>query len=118
MLAIDSQLLLPCVVSDDVLRNQNHTGHLPAAALKRHKDKPVLFLGDTTLTGGRLADRMSQYIRAFEVLGAGTGATVAVLSLNRPEVLMMAGASQTREKRTDDDKCRFPNRVSSGEPLT
>jgi hypothetical protein len=30
---------------------------------------------------------MSQYIRAFEALGAGTGATVAVLSLNRPEVL-------------------------------
>jgi len=83
-------------MSDDLLRNPNHTGLLLAAALKRHKDKPVLFLGDTTLTGGQLADRMSQYIQAFEVLGAGTGATVAVLSLNRPEVLMMAGASQTQ----------------------
>jgi fatty-acyl-CoA synthase len=83
-------------MSDDVLHNPNHTGHLLAAALKRHKDKPVLSLGDATLTGGQLADRMSQYVRAFEALGAGTDATAAVLSLNRPEVLMMAGASQTQ----------------------
>src|SRR6195256_7078445 len=97
LLAIDSQLLFTSVImSDDLLHNPNHTGHLLAAALKRHKGKPVLFLGDTTLTGGQLADRMSQYIRAFEALGAGTGATAAVLSLNRPEVLMMAGASQTQ----------------------
>src|ERR1700704_1439413 len=83
-------------MSDDLLHNPNHTGHLLAAALKRNKGKPVLSLGDTTLTGGQLADRISQYIRAFEALGAGTGATAAVLSLNRPEVLMMAGASQTQ----------------------
>jgi fatty-acyl-CoA synthase len=97
LLAIDSQLLFTSVImSDDVLHNPNHTGHLLAAALKRHKDKPVLSLGDATLTGGQLADRMSQYVRAFEALGAGTDATAAVLSLNRPEVLMMAGASQTQ----------------------
>jgi fatty-acyl-CoA synthase len=97
LLAIDSQLLFTSVImSDDVLHNPNHTGHMLAAALKRHKDKPVLSLGDATLTGGQLADRMSQYVRAFEALGAGTGATAAVLSLNRPEVLMMAGASQTQ----------------------
>src|ERR1700737_856981 len=84
------------MMTDVLLRNPNHIGHLLAAALKRHKDKPVLFLGEATLTGGQLADRMSQYIQAFQALGAGTGATVAVLSLNRPEVLMMAGASQTQ----------------------
>src|SRR3981189_933276 len=83
-------------MSDDLLRNPNHTGHLLAGALKRHRHKPVLFLGDTTLTGGQLADRISQYIQAFEALGAGAGAAVALLSLNRPEVLMMAGASQTQ----------------------
>jgi 2-(1,2-epoxy-1,2-dihydrophenyl)acetyl-CoA isomerase len=60
---------------------------LTVGALGRNKDKPVLFLGDTTLTGGQLADRISQYIQAFEALGAGTGATVGLLSLNRPEVL-------------------------------
>ncbi|MDT5131410.1 MAG: fatty-acyl-CoA synthase, partial [Mycobacterium sp.] len=34
--------------SDGLLRNPAHMGHLLAGALKRHKDKPVLFLGDTT----------------------------------------------------------------------
>src|ERR1700723_4651690 len=83
-------------MSDELLRNPTHNGHLFVGALKRHKDRPVLFLGDTTLTGGQLAERVSQYIQAFEALGAGTGVTVGMLSLNRPEVLMILGASQTR----------------------
>ncbi|MGE2832793.1 fatty-acid--CoA ligase FadD8 [Mycobacterium sp. SMC-4] len=82
--------------SDPMLRHFLHSGHLTVGALKRHKDKPVLFLGDTTLTGGELADRISQYIQAFEALGAGTGAAVGLLSLNRPEVLMIIGAGQTQ----------------------
>ncbi|MDQ2626884.1 MAG: AMP-binding protein, partial [Actinomycetota bacterium] len=77
------------------LRNPVHMGHLLAGALKRHRDTPVLFLGDTTLTGGQLADKISQYIQAFEALGAGTGTAVGLLSLNRPEVLMIIGAGQT-----------------------
>lgn len=81
---------------DALLRHPLHTGHLTAGALRRHHGKPVLFLGDTTLTGGQLADRISQYIQAFEELGAGTGATVGLLSLNRPEVLMIIGAGQIR----------------------
>ena len=56
----------------------------------------MLFLGDTTLSGGELADRISQYIQAFEALGAGTEATVGLLSLNRPEVLMIIAAGQTQ----------------------
>ena len=43
-----------------------------------------------------MADRISQYIQAFEALGAGTGATAGLLSLNRPEVLMITGAGQTQ----------------------
>ena len=82
--------------SEDLLRHPLHAGHLTVGALKRNKDKPVLFLGDTTLTGGQLAERISQYIQAFEALGAGTGATVGLLSLNRPEVLMIIGAGQTQ----------------------
>ncbi len=82
--------------SGDVLRHPLHSGHLLAGALKRHKDKPLLYLGDTTLTGGQLADRITQYIQAFEALGAGTGAAVGLLSLNRPEVLMIVGAGQTQ----------------------
>ncbi|WP_237087960.1 PE family protein, partial [Mycobacterium tuberculosis] len=46
----------------------------------------------TGAPGGQLADRISQYIQAFEALGAGTGVAVGLLSLNRPEVLMIIGA--------------------------
>ncbi len=83
-------------MSDELLRNPTHNGHLLVGALKRHRDKPVLFLGDTTLTGGQMADKISQYVQAFEALGAGTGASVGLLSLNRPEVLMIIGAGQTQ----------------------
>ncbi|BBY55175.1 AMP-binding protein [Mycobacterium koreense] len=83
-------------MSDELLRNPVHTGHLLAGALHRHRDAPVLFLGETTLTGGQLADRISQYIQAFEAVGAGTGTAVGLLSLNRPEVLMIIGAGQTQ----------------------
>lgn len=83
-------------MSDDRLRAPLHNGHLLVGALKYHHDKPLLFLGDTTLTGGQLADKISQYIQAFEALGAGTGAAVGLLSLNRPEVLMIIGAGQTQ----------------------
>ena len=43
-----------------------------------------------------MAERISQYIQAFEALGAGTGVAVGLLSLNRPEVLLILGAGQTR----------------------
>src|SRR5215475_6701347 len=82
--------------SGDLLRHPIHSGHLTVGALKRHKDRPVLFLGDTTLTGGQLAERISQYIQAFEALGAGSGVTSGLLALNRPEVLMILGAGQTQ----------------------
>jgi fatty-acyl-CoA synthase len=81
-------------MTDELLRHPIHSGHITVTALKRHKDKPVLFLGDTTLTGGQLAERISQYIQAFEALGAGTGSISGLLSLNRPEVLMIIGASR------------------------
>ncbi|MCB0923973.1 MAG: fatty-acid--CoA ligase FadD8 [Mycobacterium sp.] len=80
----------------ELLRHPLHTGHLTVGALRRHHDRPVLFLGETTLTGGQLADRISQYIQAFEALDAGAGATVGLLSVNRPEVLMIIGAGQTQ----------------------
>ena len=78
------------------LRTGTHNGHLMVAALKRHRDKPVMYLGDTTLTGGETAARISQYVQAFEALGAGTGTHAALLALNRPEVLFILGAGQTQ----------------------
>ncbi|NYG57786.1 fatty-acyl-CoA synthase [Nocardioides daedukensis] len=73
-----------------------HNGDLMVAALKRHRNDPVMYLGDTVLTGGEVAARISQYVQAFEALGAGTGSSSALLALNRPEVLFILGAGQTQ----------------------
>ena len=80
----------------DTLRIGTHNGHTMVAALKRHRDKPVMFLGDTTLTGGEVAARISQYVQAFEALDAGKDTPGALLALNRPEVLFILGAGQTQ----------------------
>jgi fatty-acyl-CoA synthase len=81
------------------MRLPNHLGHLTVSALRRHRDRPVMVLGETTMTGAETAARISQYIQAFEALGAGTGAPVALLSLNRPEVLLIIGAGQIQGSR-------------------
>ena len=81
---------------NDTLRWGTHNGHLMAAALKRHKDRPVIHLGDVTLTGREVSDRISQYIQAFEAHGVGTGSASALLAPNRPEVLFILGAGQTQ----------------------
>ena len=78
------------------LRTPSHNGALMVAALKRHAEKPVMFLGETTLTGQQTADQISTYIQAFEALDAGTGSAAALLALNRPEVLYILGAGQTQ----------------------
>ncbi len=80
----------------DALRTGVHNGHLMAAALQRHRDRPVMHLGSTTLTGGQTADRVSQYVQAFEHLGNGDGRGSALLAPNRPEVLYVLGAGQLR----------------------
>jgi fatty-acyl-CoA synthase len=43
-----------------------------------------------------VAERISQYVQAFEALGAGRDAPAALLALNRPEVLFILGAGQTQ----------------------
>jgi fatty-acyl-CoA synthase len=80
----------------DTMRVGTHNGNLMVAALKRHHDKPVMYLGDTTLKGQEVADQMSRYVQAFEALDAGTGTAGALLALNRPEVLFILGAGQTQ----------------------
>ena len=78
------------------LHTGTHNGHLMLAALRRHRDRPVMHLGDVTLTGGQTEARVSQYVQAFEALGAGRGTAAALLALNRPEVLFILGAGQTQ----------------------
>ncbi|WIY00577.1 fatty-acid--CoA ligase FadD8 [Amycolatopsis mongoliensis] len=86
-------------MDEQAMRYPNHLGHLVVSALKRHRDAPVMVLGETTMTGGGTAEQVSQYAQAFEELGAGTGAAVALLSLNRPEVLLIIAAGQMQGSR-------------------
>ncbi|QIK76661.1 fatty-acid--CoA ligase FadD8 [Nocardioides piscis] len=79
----------------DTLRNPVHNGHLLATALRRHRDRPVMHLGDTTLTGGETAAEISRYVQVFETLGARDEGA-ALLAPNRPEVLFILGAGQTQ----------------------
>ena len=83
-------------LTDETMRVPTHNGDLMVAALKRHRNRPIVHLGDVTLTGAETAARISQYIQAFEALGAGTGTHAALLALNRPEVLFILGAGQTQ----------------------
>ena len=68
-------------MSDEMLRHS--PSFRPPDGRRAQTEQTVLHLGDTTLTGGELADRISQYFQAFEALGEGSGATVGLLSLNR-----------------------------------
>ncbi|WAL68197.1 fatty-acid--CoA ligase FadD8 [Amycolatopsis cynarae] len=86
-------------MNQQALRTPTHLGHLTISALKRHRDRPVMVLGETTLTGGETAEKISQYVQAFEGLGLSTGSPVALLSLNRPEVLLIIGAGQIQGSR-------------------
>ncbi len=78
------------------LRLPTHNGDLMVAALRQHRNRPIVHLGEVSLTGAETAARISQYIQAFEALGAGTGTHAALLALNRPEVLFILGAGQTQ----------------------
>jgi fatty-acyl-CoA synthase len=80
----------------DTLRAPAHNGDLMVAALRRHANRPIVHLGEVSLTGAQTAARISQYIQAFESLGAGFGTPGALLALNRPEVLFILGAGQTQ----------------------
>lgn len=84
------------MASPEALRTGTHNGHLMVSALRRHRNRPIIHLGDVTLTGQQVAERISTYIQAFESLGAGFGTAGALLALNRPEVLFILGAGQTQ----------------------
>lgn len=62
-------------------------------ALERNHDKPALYLGDVILTGGQMRDQISCFAQALASLGITQGTSTAMLSKNRPEVLISMGAT-------------------------
>ena len=76
----------------DALHQQPLMPDLLIAALNRNLDKPAVYLGDTVLTARQVRDEISRYIQALESKGLGKGSPVAILALNRPEVLFNMGA--------------------------
>lgn len=77
---------------DDLLHRPRFLADLLITALERNADRPALYLGDVVLTGGQMRDQISSFGQALESLGVGKGSTVAMLSKNRPEVLISVGS--------------------------
>jgi fatty-acyl-CoA synthase len=73
-----------------------HLGHLLAGGLERYRDRPVLEIGGEVVSGGEMSARIARYAAALAALGVDTGTAVGMLSANRPEVLLVIGAGQTR----------------------
>jgi fatty-acyl-CoA synthase len=74
---------------DDIL-----PADLAIHALAGDPSRPALHVGDDVITAGELRDRVSCYIQAYAEHGIGLGTTVAVLSANRPEVVIAVLANQ------------------------
>lgn len=84
------------VLTDPGFHQGPHSGQMLLHSLKRHRDVPVMVLGERSITGGEMLDEMSRYTQALEDLGAGTGTAVGLLAANRPEVLVFIGVGQTQ----------------------
>jgi fatty-acyl-CoA synthase len=65
---------------------------LLVAALRRNPWLPAVQLGDEALTAGQLSEEISRYAQVYAALGLRQGSALAMLSVNRPEVLYAMGA--------------------------
>lgn len=75
------------------LHEQPLLPHLVVRALDAHDDAPCIFTGDHVLTYGETRDRTSRMVQAMRSVGVRLGSRVAILSKNRPEVLLNAFAT-------------------------
>src|SRR5678815_1394041 len=76
-----------------------HNGHALVAGLRRASRQPVMTLGETVLTGADVLQAAARYITVLRRHGIDTGTPLAVLALNRPEVLFTIAAGQLRGHR-------------------
>lgn len=83
----------------DVLHRPAYQADLLVTALRRSRNRPALVVGDQELTGGELAARISSHAQALTALGMTPGRSVALLSPNRPEVLVQTGAAMVNALR-------------------
>ena len=61
-------------------------------ALRQDPHRPAIFLGEEVLSVGELAAQISRYAQVYAAQGVAPGSGVAMLSINRPEVLYAIGA--------------------------
>ncbi|MCD2116129.1 MULTISPECIES: AMP-binding protein [Rhodococcus] len=76
------------------------TPDLLITALDRSADRPALHLGDVVLTGAEMRAAISRFQQALASVGVGQGSAVAMLSKNRPEVLISMGSTMVAGCRT------------------
>jgi fatty-acyl-CoA synthase len=62
-------------------------------SLDRYADRTAMYIGDDELTYAQVRDQISRFAQAYAALGVGSGNAIAVLSANRPEVLITQGAN-------------------------
>lgn len=77
----------------DPLHRPAYQGDLLITALQAQRDTPVLQIGEDTLTGRQFAEWISTVGQALAGLGLEPGAGTAILSPNRPEVLVQIGVN-------------------------
>jgi fatty-acyl-CoA synthase len=76
-----------------VLHEQPLLPHIVIQALELRRDEPCIFTGDRVLTYAEVGARTSQMVQAMRSAGVGRGSRLAILSKNRPEVLLNAVAT-------------------------
>ena len=76
-----------------VLHEQPLLPHIVIQALNLRQADACIFTGDRVLTYAEVRDRTSQMVQAMQSVGVRQGSRLAILSKNRPEVLLNAFAS-------------------------
>src|SRR5829696_2999444 len=76
-----------------VLHEQPLLPHIVIQALDSRRHEPCIFTGDRVLTYAEVRAHVSQMVQAMCSVGVTRGSRLAILSKNRPEVLLNAFAS-------------------------
>jgi fatty-acyl-CoA synthase len=82
------------IAADDPVLKPLWIGHVIANALNRDLNRELIhFPGGKTLTVGEVRDETSQFMQALRLTGVNRDSRLAILSLNRVEVLSVSNAA-------------------------